>query len=73
MSPVATVCGSCASATPRRSTRRACRTGVAKVGWLARDRGPETVAAMRALKAAWDPAGVLNPGVLFESSLDPTA
>jgi FAD/FMN-containing dehydrogenase len=40
--------------------------GVAKVGWLVRDRGEETVAAMRALKSAWDPAGILNPGVLFE-------
>ncbi len=40
--------------------------GVAKVGWLVRDRGEETVAAMRAIKAAWDPAGILNPGVLFE-------
>jgi FAD/FMN-containing dehydrogenase len=40
--------------------------GVAKVGWLVRDRGEATVAAMRALKAAWDPAGILNPGVLFE-------
>ena len=39
--------------------------GVAKVGWLVRDRGEPTVAAMRALKAAWDPAGILNPGVLF--------
>ena len=42
--------------------------GVAKVGWLARDRGTETVAAMRALKAAWDPKGILNPGVLFARS-----
>ena len=40
--------------------------GVAKVGWLVRDRGPEAVGAMRALKAALDPAGILNPGVLFE-------
>ena len=40
--------------------------GVAKVGWLVRDRGEETVAAMRAIKSAWDPAGILNPGVLFE-------
>jgi FAD/FMN-containing dehydrogenase len=39
--------------------------GVAKVGWLARDRGEETVAAMRAIKDAWDPRGILNPGVLF--------
>jgi FAD/FMN-containing dehydrogenase len=30
-----------------------------------RDRGEEAVAAMRALKAAWDPMGILNPGVLF--------
>ena len=41
--------------------------GVAKVGWLVRDRGEASVAAMRALKAAWDPAGILNPGVLFGS------
>jgi len=40
--------------------------GVAKVDWLVRDRGAETVAAMRAIKTAWDPAGILNPGVLFE-------
>ena len=39
--------------------------GVAKVAWLVRDRGEETVAAMRAIKAAWDPKGILNPGVLF--------
>ncbi len=39
--------------------------GVAKVDWLERDRGADTVAAMRALKAAWDPRGIMNPGVLF--------
>jgi FAD/FMN-containing dehydrogenase len=39
--------------------------GVAKVDWLVRDRGAEAVAAMRAIKDAWDPAGILNPGVLF--------
>jgi FAD/FMN-containing dehydrogenase len=39
--------------------------GVAKVGWLVRDRGADTVAAMRSLKAAWDPAGIMNPGVIF--------
>ncbi|MEO7295852.1 MAG: FAD-binding oxidoreductase [Candidatus Limnocylindria bacterium] len=39
--------------------------GVAKVAWLVRDRGEPAVAAMRAIKAAWDPAGILNPGVLF--------
>ena len=42
--------------------------GVAKVGWLVRDRGEATVAAMRAIKDAWDPAGILNPGVLFGDS-----
>jgi FAD/FMN-containing dehydrogenase len=41
--------------------------GVAKVEWLVRDRGEATVAAMRAIKDAWDPTGVLNPGVLFAS------
>lgn len=41
--------------------------GVAKVDWLLRDRGPAVVAAMRAIKQAWDPAGILNPGVLFRS------
>ena len=39
--------------------------GVAKVDWLVRDRGDAAVAAMRAIKAAWDPVGILNPGVLF--------
>ena len=39
--------------------------GVAKVDWLVRDRGEATVGAMRAIKDAWDPAGILNPGVLF--------
>jgi FAD/FMN-containing dehydrogenase len=39
--------------------------GVAKVDWLLRDRGPAAVAAMRAIKDAWDPGGILNPGVLF--------
>jgi FAD/FMN-containing dehydrogenase len=42
--------------------------GRAKVAWLDRDRGAEAVAAMRALKAALDPSGILNPGVLFEAS-----
>ena len=39
--------------------------GVAKVDWLVRDRGEATVTAMRAIKDAWDPRGILNPGVLF--------
>jgi FAD/FMN-containing dehydrogenase len=40
--------------------------GVAKVGWLERDRGVADVDAMRAIKRAWDPRTVLNPGVLFD-------
>ncbi len=39
--------------------------GVAKVDWLVRDRGEAAVSAMRAIKDAWDPAGILNPGVIF--------
>jgi FAD/FMN-containing dehydrogenase len=39
--------------------------GVAKVAWLERDRGAADVAAMRAIKRALDPNGLLNPGVLF--------
>ena len=42
--------------------------GVAKVDWLVRDRGAVAVAAMRAIKRAWDPVGILNPGVLFRDS-----
>jgi len=39
--------------------------GVAKVEWLVRDRGEDAVAAMHAIKRAWDPGGILNPGVIF--------
>ena len=40
--------------------------GHAKVAWLAEDRSAADLAAMRAIKHALDPAGLLNPGVLFE-------
>ncbi len=39
--------------------------GVAKVGWLSRDRAPGDLAAMRAIKSALDPHGIMNPGVIF--------
>jgi FAD/FMN-containing dehydrogenase len=40
--------------------------GVAKVRWLGLTRSPVDVAAMAAVKRALDPAGLLNPGVLFD-------
>jgi FAD/FMN-containing dehydrogenase len=39
--------------------------GRAKATWLAADRSPADIAAMRAVKAALDPAGLLAPGVLL--------
>jgi FAD/FMN-containing dehydrogenase len=41
--------------------------GVAKVAWLTEDRSAADVAAMRAIKHALDPVGMLNPGVLLAS------
>lgn len=40
--------------------------GVAKRRWLERARSPASVAALRAIKRAFDPHGRLNPGVLVE-------
>ena len=39
--------------------------GVAKVDWLERMHGPAHMAVLRAVKNAFDPSGLLNPGVLF--------
>jgi FAD/FMN-containing dehydrogenase len=39
--------------------------GRLKRRWLDRDRSPAEVAAMRAIKAALDPDGILNPGALL--------
>jgi FAD/FMN-containing dehydrogenase len=39
--------------------------GVAKARWLPLVRGEADVAAMRAVKAALDPGGRLNPGVVL--------
>ena len=36
--------------------------GVVRKAWLPRQRGEGAVAAMRAIKAALDPLGILNPG-----------
>jgi FAD/FMN-containing dehydrogenase len=39
--------------------------GRAKAPWLGLSRSPEEQAAFRAIKRALDPAGILNPGVIF--------
>jgi FAD/FMN-containing dehydrogenase len=39
--------------------------GTAKARWLAAARSPGELDAMRAVKAALDPAGVLNPGAVL--------
>lgn len=42
--------------------------GRAKAGWLGWSRSDAEIAAMRAIKSALDPAGLLNPGVLFRAA-----
>jgi FAD/FMN-containing dehydrogenase len=42
--------------------------GIAKAPWLGLVRGEAEIAAMRALKAALDPDGLLNPGVVLTPS-----
>ena len=39
--------------------------GTAKTRWLHLTRSPGEITAMRAIKAALDPAGILNPHVLL--------
>ncbi len=39
--------------------------GRAKTPWLHLTRSPAELAAMRAIKKALDPTGILNPGVLL--------
>ena len=39
--------------------------GVAKTRWLHLTRTPADIETMRAIKAAFDPANLLNPGVIF--------
>lgn len=40
--------------------------GTAKARWLSAARGAGDLAAMRRVKSALDPAGMLNPGVIFD-------
>ncbi len=42
--------------------------GIAKAPWLHLTRSAADIAAMQALKRALDPAGILNPGVIFGAS-----
>jgi FAD/FMN-containing dehydrogenase len=46
--------------------------GVAKTRWLHLSRSPAELAAMRALKRALDPDGLLNPGALLPADDRPT-
>lgn len=46
--------------------------GAAKARWLERARGTGEVAAMRAIKAALDPVGILNPGAVLDGTTQPT-
>jgi FAD/FMN-containing dehydrogenase len=39
--------------------------GFAKAAFLGLELSPETIATMRAVKAAFDPNGILNPGKIF--------
>ncbi len=47
--------------------------GRAKAAWLGLSRSHEEIAAFRAIKQALDPAGILNPGVIFPSARSATA
>jgi len=39
--------------------------GRMKAKWLSLSRSSHEISVMRAIKGAWDPSGVMNPGVLF--------
>lgn len=47
--------------------------GVLKRDWLGHSRSPAELAAMRAIKAALDPAGIMNPGKLLPAAVPPGA
>jgi FAD/FMN-containing dehydrogenase len=42
--------------------------GRSKVDWLDLSRSPAELAAMRAIKQALDPRGLLNPGVVLPAA-----
>jgi FAD/FMN-containing dehydrogenase len=42
--------------------------GRAKADYLELSRSRAEIAAMRAIKQAWDPGAILNPGVLFPTT-----
>lgn len=42
--------------------------GLHKKAWLGASRTPAEVAAMRAIKAALDPLGLMNPGKVFDAA-----
>ena len=44
--------------------------GRAKVHFLELSRSPAEIAAMRSIKAALDPRGIMNPGVLLADRVD---
>jgi FAD/FMN-containing dehydrogenase len=47
--------------------------GIAKKPWLHLTRSPADIRAMRAIKRALDPGGLLNPGVIFDLDESPDA
>ena len=40
--------------------------GILKAPWLATTRSPEEIELMKGIKQLFDPAGILNPGKLFQ-------
>lgn len=46
--------------------------GRAKTAWLSTSRSAAEIRAMRALKDAWDPQGLMNPGVIFANEEHPS-
>jgi glycolate oxidase len=49
----------------RRDDHRRARSRAAQAAWLPGYLGPDLLALNKRVKAALDPAGILNPGALF--------